>query len=141
MLFLKIKIFLYTKVNSMKNKRLLITGGAGFIGSNFIQYWLKQYKDTMIVNFDKLTYAGDLNNLKAVEDSPNYALIRGDINNTEMVNHILKTYQINGIIHFAAESHVDNSIANPDTFQYCGNLSVNRCSHEILDGKAICISE
>lgn len=94
--------------------KLLITGGAGFIGSNFILYWMKNHPDDEIVNFDKLTYAGNLENLKSVQDSPNYKFIQGDICNIEDVRNVLEG--IDKIIHFAAESHVDRSIMDPEQF-------------------------
>lgn len=95
---------------------ILITGGAGFIGSNFIPYFLKAHKEYKIVNIDKLTYAGNLNNLKECEDNPNYTFIQGDICNRLLIEKIFEDYDIKGVIHFAAESHVDNSIINPDAF-------------------------
>ena len=97
-------------------KSVLITGGAGFIGSNFIEYFLEKNQDVRVVNLDKLTYAGDLNNLKSVEKNPRYHFICGDIGNSELVAYILREFEISGVINFAAESHVDNSIKNPDTF-------------------------
>jgi len=95
---------------------LLITGGAGFIGSNFILYWLKKYPQDKILNLDKLTYAGNLENLKSVENNPNYAFIKGDICNFSLVNSLIKKYNIDTIVHFAAESHVDRSILDPAPF-------------------------
>ena len=95
---------------------LLITGGAGFIGSNFINYFLKQAPKNHIINIDKLTYAGELSNLAEVQNSPNYTFIKGDICDSTLLEQIFEEYQINGVIHFAAESHVDNSITNPDEF-------------------------
>ncbi len=95
---------------------ILITGGAGFIGSNFIEYFLNKYKNYKIINIDKLTYAGNLNNLKEVEDNPNYKFIKGDICNRELVEFIFNEFDIKGVIHFAAESHVDNSIKTPELF-------------------------
>jgi len=97
-------------------KTILITGGAGFIGSNFIEYFLNKYPNYKIVNLDKLTYAGSLNNLKEVENNPRYEFIRGDICNRELAEYIFKKYDIKGVIHFAAESHVDNSIKEPFVF-------------------------
>ena len=97
-------------------KSILITGGAGFIGSNFIDYFMKKYKNYKIINLDALTYAGDLNNLKFVEDNPLYKFIKGDICNRELVEFIFSEYDIKGVIHFAAESHVDNSIKDPGIF-------------------------
>ena len=97
-------------------KTILITGGAGFIGSNFIPYFLEKYPEYNIVNLDLLTYAGNLENLKEVENNSRYKFIKGDICNRELVEHIFNEYDIRGVIHFAAESHVDNSIKNPGVF-------------------------
>lgn len=94
--------------------KLLVTGGAGFIGSNFILYWLKKYPYDKIVNLDKLTYAGNLENLKSVEKNPNYEFVQGDICDLPLVNSLTK--QVDIIIHFAAESHVDRSISDPAPF-------------------------
>ena len=98
------------------NQSILITGGAGFIGSNFISFFLEKYQNINIINLDKLTYAGELSNLKEHESNPNYTFIKGDICDVELVNELFKTNNFSGVIHFAAESHVDNSIANPDAF-------------------------
>ncbi|WP_028563110.1 dTDP-glucose 4,6-dehydratase [Paenibacillus pinihumi] len=95
---------------------LLVTGGAGFIGSHFIRYMLKRYPGYNIINFDKLTYAGNLDNLKAVEDLPQYRFFCGDIMNPTAVREVLGTYEIQAIINFAAESHVDRSINDPGIF-------------------------
>ncbi|MBP9722252.1 MAG: dTDP-glucose 4,6-dehydratase [Gammaproteobacteria bacterium] len=100
----------------MSKKTLLITGGAGFIGSNFILYFLEKYPDYFIINLDKLTYAGDLNNLANVSSNPNYKFIHGNITNPDLVSYLFKQYKISDVIHFAAESHVDNSIAGPEVF-------------------------
>jgi dTDP-glucose 4,6-dehydratase len=97
-------------------KNILVTGGLGFIGSNFIIYFMDKYKDYNIINLDLLTYAGDKNNLKEIENSENYKFIKGDIRDRDLVESIFEKYKINGVINFAAESHVDNSIANPDVF-------------------------
>ena len=97
-------------------KNILITGGAGFIGSNFIPYFLEKYPEYSIVNLDLLTYAGSLENLKEVENNPRYKFIKGDICNRELIEHIFNEYNIRGVIHFAAESHVDNSIKSPGVF-------------------------
>ncbi len=97
-------------------KHLLITGGAGFIGSNFILYLHEKYPDYRIINLDKLTYAGDPANLGEVADSPRYEFVRGDINDRELVTSLFSRHQIQGVIHFAAESHVDNSISGPEAF-------------------------
>ena len=100
----------------MENKNILITGGAGFIGSNFIPFFLKKYNTYNIVNFDLLTYAGELENLKDIESHERYSFIKGDICDQKMVKSVFKEFNINGVIHFAAESHVDNSIETPDIF-------------------------
>ncbi|WP_201273984.1 dTDP-glucose 4,6-dehydratase [Helicobacter sp. MIT 11-5569] len=97
-------------------KSLLITGGAGFIGSNFILYFLSKYPQYRIINVDLLTYAGDLENLKGVENYPNYTFVQGNICDEAFIREIFLKYNIEGVIHFAAESHVDNSINNPSAF-------------------------
>lgn len=94
--------------------KLLVTGGAGFIGSNFILYWIKNYPTDQIVNLDKLTYAGNLSNLKEVENNPNYSFVQGDICDSQSVNSAMSGVDI--VVHFAAESHVDRSIMQPDEF-------------------------
>lgn len=94
--------------------KLLVTGGAGFIGSNFILYWLKKYPQDTIINLDKLTYAGNLENLRSVEKNPRYHFVKGDISNPILVNDLIKKVDI--IVHFAAESHVDRSIKEPAPF-------------------------
>ena len=94
--------------------KLLVSGGAGFIGSNFILYWTKKYPQDSIVNLDKLTYAGNLENLKEVERNPHYEFVHGDICDTNLVHSL--TQQVDIIVHFAAESHVDRSILDPGPF-------------------------
>ena len=94
--------------------KLLVTGGAGFIGSNFILYWMQQHPDDVVVNFDKLTYAGNLENLKDVESNPNYHFVKGDITNPQEVTKAMEGIDI--VVHFAAESHVDRSIMDPASF-------------------------
>jgi len=94
--------------------KILVTGGAGFIGSNFIRYLLKHHADDQILNLDKLTYAGNLENLKDIESNKNYEFIKGDICDSKLVDKVMKG--IDSVVHFAAESHVDNSIAGPDVF-------------------------
>jgi len=98
----------------MKHKRMLITGGAGFIGSNFIRYILNKYPEYNIINLDKLTYCGNLENLKDVENNPNYKFIKGDICDSDVVNDIVKDSEI--IINFAAQTHVDRSIIDASEF-------------------------
>lgn len=101
----------------MKNsKTILLTGCAGFIGSNFVPYFLEKYPNYNLVNLDLLTYAGDLRNLKEIEGHPRYRFIKGDICNRELVEYIFSEFDIKGVIHFAAESHVDNSIKDPELF-------------------------
>lgn len=100
----------------MLKNAILITGGAGFIGANFIPYFLEENKDTLVVNLDKLTYAGDPNNLSEVSEHPNYIFKQGDICERALLESLFSEYDFKGVIHFAAESHVDNSIKNPDTF-------------------------
>lgn len=95
---------------------LLVTGGAGFIGSNFVRYMLEKYPTYKVVNYDLLTYAGNLENLKDVENHPNYTFVKGDINNRELLDYLVKTHEIDVIVNFAAESHVDRSITDPDIF-------------------------
>ena len=97
-------------------KNILVTGGAGFIGSNFVPYFLEKYPEYNLINLDLLTYAGNLDNLKEVENHPRYKFIKGNICNRELVEFIFNEYDIKGVIHFAAESHVDNSIKNPGVF-------------------------
>ncbi len=97
-------------------KNILITGGAGFIGSNFVPYFVNKYPEYKVINLDKLTYAGDLSNLVEVEKNDRYELVQGDICNRELVQYLFKKYDIRGVIHFAAESHVDNSISGPEVF-------------------------
>lgn len=99
-------------------KKVLITGGAGFIGSHLVRLFLKRYPDYKIYNLDKLTYAGNLENLKDIEGEANYQFIKGDINDSEFINQLFKEYQFDSVIHLAAESHVDRSIKDPLVFIY-----------------------
>ena len=99
-----------------EQKSILLTGCAGFIGSNFVPYFLEKYKNYQIINLDLLTYAGDLDNLKECENNPRYKFIQGDICNRDLLESIFHDFDIRGVIHFAAESHVDNSIKNPGVF-------------------------
>lgn len=94
--------------------KLLVTGGAGFIGSNFIRYWLKTHPEDTIVNYDKLTYAGNLESLKDIESNPQYRFVQGDICDRAAVDAVMK--EIDTVVHFAAESHVDRSINDPGPF-------------------------
>jgi len=97
-------------------KNILITGGAGFIGSHVVRLFVNKYPDYKIVNLDKLTYAGNLANLKDIENKPNYEFVKGDILDSDFINNLFKKYNFDGVIHLAAESHVDRSISNPLDF-------------------------
>jgi dTDP-glucose 4,6-dehydratase len=97
-------------------KTYLVTGGAGFIGSNFVIYMLSKYSDIKVINLDKLTYAGNLENLKSIESNPNYIFVQGDICDKDIVNGLFEKYDIDYVVHFAAESHVDRSIREPELF-------------------------
>ncbi|ATW26961.1 dTDP-glucose 4,6-dehydratase [Candidatus Formimonas warabiya] len=112
-------------------KILLVTGGAGFIGSNFIRYFLKTCKDVIVVNYDKLTYAGNLNNLSIIDEDPRYYFVKGDICDQELVQQVLNEYDPDYIINFAAESHVDRSIDGPTVFaetNVLGTLNLLECA-------------
>lgn len=95
---------------------ILVTGGAGFIGSNFVRYMLETYPEDTIVNLDLLTYAGNVHNLDDVKGNPHYHFVQGNITNAELVREIAKQYNITHFVNFAAESHVDRSILNPEVF-------------------------
>ena len=105
--------------------KILVTGGAGFIGSNFINYVLGKRDDIFIVNLDKLTYAGNLQNLKDVENHPSYSFVKGDIVNDELVSYLFQKYEITHVINFAAESHVDRSILGSEIFFRTNVLGTN----------------
>ena len=97
-------------------KKILVTGGAGFIGSNFVKYMLKKHPDYKIINVDALTYAGNLENLKDISDNKNYTFIKADIRDRKKMDEIFSTYEIDTVVNFAAESHVDRSIEEPEVF-------------------------
>lgn len=98
------------------SEKILVTGGAGFIGSNFVPYFLEAHPDLTVVNLDKMTYAADERNLTEAQGKPNYIFIKGDITDKDLVEKIFTEHDIRGVIHFAAESHVDNSISGPEIF-------------------------
>ncbi len=106
-------------------KTILVTGGAGFIGSNFINHIITKRDDWNIVNLDKLTYAGNLENLKAIEKSTNYTFVKGDICNRELVDYLFSKYSFNYVINFAAESHVDRSILGSEVFFQSNVIGTN----------------
>ena len=114
-------------------RNILITGGTGFIGSHVVRLLVNKYPDYHIVNLDKLTYAGNLANLKDIENCPNYTFIKADIADLEKMRHIMTSYHIDGIIHLAAESHVDRSIKDPFTFartNVMGTLTLLQAARE-----------
>jgi dTDP-glucose 4,6-dehydratase len=101
-------------------KNIIVTGGAGFIGANFVLHMLKKYDNYNIIVYDKLTYAGNLDNLLEVADDPRYSFVQGDICDAEMVEATIQKYNADTIVNFAAETHVDRSIMNPDAFIQTG---------------------
>ena len=103
-------------------RKMLVTGGAGFIGSNFVHHILAKYDDVAVINLDKLTYAGNLENLRDVADDPHYEFVRGDICNAELVDHLAA--RVDMVVNFAAESHVDRSIMGADAFVRTNALGV-----------------
>jgi dTDP-glucose 4,6-dehydratase len=99
-------------------RTILITGGAGFIGSHVVRLFVEKYPEYKIVNLDKLTYAGNLNNLKDIENKPNYEFVKGDIVDADFIQKLFEERKFDGVIHLAAESHVDRSISNPTEFVF-----------------------
>jgi len=119
-------------------KKILITGGAGFIGSHVVRLFVTKYPDYLIYNLDKLTYAGNLENLKDIETSPNYRFEKGDICDFELVSELFHQMQFDAVIHLAAESHVDRSIENPMDFiqtNILGTVSLLNAAKETWKGK------
>lgn len=119
-------------------KTYLVTGGAGFIGSNFILYMMKKYKDIKIINLDKLTYAGNLKNLKSIKDDKRHIFIQGNICNKDLVSNLFEKYDIDYVVHFAAESHVDRSIKEPEVFvktNVLGTVNLLNCSKSAWETK------
>ena len=114
--------------------KILVTGGAGFIGSNFIRFLLQSGKDYQIVNLDKLTYAGNLENLSDLDDSPNYEFVRGDICDGKLVDRLLGD-GVEGVVNFAAESHVDRSLYEPDVFIQTNVVGVQILLHAAMRHK------
>lgn len=118
-------------------KHILITGGAGFIGSHVVRLFVRKYPDYRIVNFDKLTYAGNLENLSDVEQCPNYCFVKGDICDSEQMEAVMRQHAIDGIIHLAAESHVDRSITDPLAFartNVLGTLTLLQAARTVWGG-------
>ena len=118
----------------MARRNILITGGAGFIGSHVVRLFVKKYPDYRIVDLDLLTYAGNLENLKDVESEPNYTFVRGDICDYERMVELFREYEIDGVIHLAAESHVDRSIKDPFTFARTNVM----CTLSLLQAAKVC---
>ena len=121
-------------------RAILITGGAGFIGSHVVRLFVNKYPDYQIVNLDKLTYAGNLANLHDIKDRPNYTFVKADICDFETVRRIIRQYEVDGIIHLAAESHVDRSIKDPFTFaqtNVMGTLSMLQAAKDYWENQSV----
>jgi dTDP-glucose 4,6-dehydratase len=121
----------------MSSRNILITGGAGFIGSHVVRLFVNKYPEYSIINLDKLTYAGNLENLKDVEDKPNYHFEKGDIVDIEFLNEVFSRHNIDGVVHLAAESHVDRSLQNPTEFavtNIIGTMNLLRAAQAAWNG-------
>jgi dTDP-glucose 4,6-dehydratase len=119
------------------SRKILITGGAGFIGSHVTRLFVNKYPDYKIINLDKLTYAGNLENLRDIESKPNYTFQKGDILDVELLTDVFTTHQIDGVIHLAAESHVDRSLENPAEFAFTnviGTINLLNAAHKAWKG-------
>lgn len=119
-------------------KKILITGGAGFIGNHVVRLFVNSYPEYHIVNLDKLTYAGNLENLKDVESKPNYSFVKGDITDKDFLHELFSTHEFDGVIHLAAESHVDRSISGPDEFvltNVIGTVNLMNAAKRSWEGK------
>ena len=119
-------------------KTYLVTGGAGFIGSNFVIYMINKYKDIKIINLDKLTYAGNLENLKSIENNENHIFVQGDICDKDLVEDLFNKYDIDYVVNFAAESHVDRSIREPEIFaktNVLGTVNLLNCAKNAWETK------
>jgi len=120
-------------------RKILITGGCGFIGSNFLRYWLERYPQDRVVNLDALTYAGNPENLRDVEKHPTYRFVHGDIQDNVLVDQLFSEEAIDTVVHFAAESHVDRSILGPDAFiqtNVIGTFTLLEAARKHWSGKA-----